>query len=108
MPDLRSFGDSKDSEILKISLSVKTPFLRTGALPPSSCSRHRLFDTKVCVANMQPAISGKTMQRHRSVSKHDFTVSDRQVEGAGEKVGEVGGHEDVHGYVAVAGGWNGR
>ncbi len=27
--------------------------------------RHRIFSTKVCIANMHPAITRKTMQRHR-------------------------------------------
>ena len=90
--------------------------------------RHRVFTAKVCIANRESAITRKKLQRHRLfgskqcvadrmdglaslhrlVSKNHLAVSGRQIDGAGKKVGEVGGHEDVHGYVSVAGGRNGR
>lgn len=46
--------------------------------------------------------------RDRLVSKNHRAVSRRKIKGAGKEVGKVGGHEDVHGYVSVAGGRNGR
>ena len=46
--------------------------------------------------------------RDRLVSKNHLAVSRRKIKGAGEEVGEIGGHEDVHGYVSVAGGRNDR
>ena len=102
--------------------------------------RHRVFASKVCIANRKTGITGKILQRHRFfgskecvawkqcaacdtgglqvgfrwtsrdrlVSKNHLAVSRRKIKGAGKEVGEVGSHEDVHGYVSVAGGQNGR
>ena len=72
--------------------------------------------SKECVAWKQCAacdtgglqVGFRWTSRDRLVSKNHLAVSRRKIKGAGKEVGEVGGHEDVHGYVSVAGGQNGR
>ena len=72
--------------------------------------------SKECVAWKQCAacdtgglqVGFRRASRDWLVSKNHLAVSRRKIKGAGKEVGEVGSHEDVHGYVSVAGGRNGR